>query len=392
MKKKIAIINQRYGKEVNGGSEVYTRLLAEHLSEHYDIEILTTTALNYDTWENYYPEGITIENGISVRRFRVNKIRRMKYFRIVNKLIRMLPYKVKVLEEWWAKEQGPFCPDFLSYLELHQKDYDIFIFVTYLYYLTLKGLPKVAERSILIPTAHDEPFLYFKIYTPIFKNVKAMIFLTEEEKGLIHRTFHNQEIKHEVIGIGVDSPDKIEKKKFLDKYGLEEFSYILYVGRVDVGKNCDEMFEYFFRYKEETKSDLKLVIMGKAQMEMPEDKEIHYLGFVSEEEKYAGIKGAKLLLLPSAYESLSIAVLEAMSLGTPVLVNGNCEVLKGHCEKSKGGFYYTDYKTFKTQLQKISLNDKKRDLLSENGKRYIKENYTWGSAIKKYRNLIEEVS
>ena len=98
MKKKIAIINQRYGKEVNGGSEVYTRLIAEHLSEYYDIEILTTTALNYDTWENYYPEGITIENGISVRRFRVNTMRRMKYFRIVNKLIRMLPYKVKVLE------------------------------------------------------------------------------------------------------------------------------------------------------------------------------------------------------------------------------------------------------------------------------------------------------
>ena len=132
--------------------------------------------------------------------------------------------------------------------------------------------------------------------------------------------------------------------------------------------------------------------MGKAQIEIPKDKEIHYLGFVSEEEKYTGIKGAKLLWLPSVYESLSIAVLEAMSLGTPVLVNGNCEVLKGHCEKSKGGLYYTDYKTFKTQLQEISLNDKKRNLLSENGKKYIKENYTWKRAIEKYRNLIEEVS
>ncbi len=56
--KRIAIVNQRYGLEVNGGSEYYTRLLAEHLQESFDVTVLTTTALDYDTWENIRLEQI----------------------------------------------------------------------------------------------------------------------------------------------------------------------------------------------------------------------------------------------------------------------------------------------------------------------------------------------
>ena len=69
--RRIALINQRYGLEVNGGSEYYTRLIAEKLSKNFDVEVLTTTAIGYDTWENYYSEGTEKINGIKVRRFRV---------------------------------------------------------------------------------------------------------------------------------------------------------------------------------------------------------------------------------------------------------------------------------------------------------------------------------
>ena len=44
--KRIALVNQRYGMEVNGGSEYYTRMIAERLANRYEVEVLTTKAVD----------------------------------------------------------------------------------------------------------------------------------------------------------------------------------------------------------------------------------------------------------------------------------------------------------------------------------------------------------
>ena len=66
--KKIAIINQRYGLEVNGGSELYSREIAERLKAKYEVEVLTSCAVEYVKWSNYYKEGVEDINGVTVRR------------------------------------------------------------------------------------------------------------------------------------------------------------------------------------------------------------------------------------------------------------------------------------------------------------------------------------
>ena len=151
------------------------------------------------------------------------------------------------------------------------------------------------------------------------------------------------------------------------------------------------MFHIFRKYKETHPNDpLKLVLMGKSVIQIPKEPDIVYQGFVSEEDKFNGVSGAEALWLPSKYESLSIAVLEAMALGTPVIVNGNCEVLKGHCERSGAGIYYNEEKDALEELEKLRCNTDRRQM-SERGKRYIAENYRWEITVKKLSQLIENM-
>lgn len=385
--KRIAFVNQRYGKEVNGGSEYYTMLMAGKLKEHYNVEILTSKALAYDKWEDYYTEDVETIDGIIVRRFGVRKKRSRILQRILKILITSLGANTQKVTGLWNKILGPYVPDLVGYIKNHKDEYDAFIFVTYMYYPTVFGMKDVADKAIFVPTAHDEYNIYFKIYESIFRIPKTIVYLTEEEREFVQELFHNEEVGHEVIGVGIDVPEQTDEHSFRQKYNIIG-DYILYAGRVDVDKGCGTMFEYFSRYSMEHR-ELQLVVIGKSYMEIPRANNIHYLGFVSEEDKYNAMKGARLLWLPSRFESLSIAVLEAMALGTPVIVNGECGVLRGHCERSGGGMWYQDYNEWVKALNwcKSCNNIQLRNTMNS----YIKANYNWIAIIDRWKLIINSI-
>ncbi|TCL59377.1 glycosyltransferase involved in cell wall biosynthesis [Kineothrix alysoides] len=385
--KRIAFVNQRYGKEVNGGSEYYTRLMAQKLKEHYEVEVLTSKALTYENWEDYYKEDVEEIDGVKVRRFGVKTKRSRVLQRFLKILIMRFGGNTRKITETWNKVLGPYVPSLVKYIRENKDEYDVFIFVTYMYYPAVFGMREVAEKAIFVPTAHDEYCIYFKLYDELFRLPRKIIFLTPEERAFVHGLFHNEKIDSEVIGVGIDLPESADEESFREKYEIEG-EYLLYAGRVEVEKGCDEMFAYFQNFSEKRK-DLQLVVIGKAYMDIPEQDNIRYLGFVSEEDKYNAIKGAKLLWLPSQFESLSIAVLEAMALGVPVIVNGKCEVLKGHCERSNAGEAYSDFEGFETIIE--SIMGKKYIFYGKKAQEYIARYYTWNSVIDKWKAKIEEV-
>lgn len=392
--KKIALVNQRYGLEVNGGSEYYTRLIAERLIDAFEVDVITTKAMDYTDWENRYTADEEDINGVHVRRFAVEKPR-AKDFNEYNGI-----YLSKIAngnfsedeEKIWFEKQGPYCPGAIGFIKKNKDNYDAFIFVTYLYYLTVMGMPEVAGKSVFIPTAHEEPFIHFKTFEKLFPLPKAYVFLTDEEKSLVQNLFsETKKIDCRVMGTGVEIPCTPDEAAFRRKFGISE-NYIIYVGRIDEGKDCPTLFKYFIEYKKRRPdSSLKLVLMGKAVCDIPKHPDVISLGFVSEEDKFSGISAAKALVLPSKFESLSISVLEAMTLSVPVIVNGVCEVLKGHCTKSNGGLYYMNYFEFEGILDYIFTHDNEYSALCENAANYIEKNYRWDVIMKKFKEVIDGI-
>jgi glycosyltransferase involved in cell wall biosynthesis len=384
---KIVFVVQRYGLEVNGGAEFHCRLVAEHMSKYFDVEVLTTCAIDYMTWKNEYPPGIENLNGVCVRRFPVDYERDIpKFSKFSEKIFGNIHTYEDEIE--WMKLQGPYSTKLLNYIKNNKDNYTYFIFFTYLYCTTFFGLPLVKEKALLVPTAHDEPPIYLSIFKSIFKNSKRFIYNTEEEKNFISSQFQVANIPSDVVGVGIDIPSKIDAVSFVQKYTVDNF--IIYVGRVDESKGCKELFDYFIRYKKEKKSSIKLVLLGKTMMKVPEHPDILSLGFVSEQEKFNGIKSAKLLIMPSKYESLSMVLLEAWLCNTAVLVNGKCDVLKGQCIRGNAGLYFESYDEFEGCLDFLLSDDEVRNTLGKNGMKFVLQNYSWESIEKRYISILTE--
>lgn len=389
MKEKIAFVVQRYGLEVNGGAELYTRQVAEKLSQYYEVDILTTCALDYMTWKNFYKEGKEVINNVNVIRFKVDKERNVSKFNKLSEKILVNPSENSYEENIeWMEEQGPVCKNLIDYLKENNKKYKSILFMTYLYWTTFYGLEVCPEKSILIPTAHDEPPIYLNIFKDKFNMPKFIAYNTSDEMEFVNKLFDNESVKSDIFGIGVELPENIKEVNIREKYNFSG-DYMLYVGRIDESKGCGELFEYYLRYIKETKRDIKLVLIGKAVMDIPKHKNIIPIGFVSDEDKFNAIKQSKFVVISSKYESLSMILLESLKLNKPVVVNGNCSVLKTHCIKSNAGLYYQNYNEFREVLEFIIDNNELYNSISKNGLNYIKKNYNWNTIINKFKNTID---
>jgi len=387
---KIAFIIQRYGEDIAGGAEMLCRRVAERLAREHEVEVLTTCAVDYVTWANRLEPGPDTVNGIAVRRFPVKRPRSPRRFGRIQDFIFNNPH-TRRQELKWLREEGPLSPALVRHIEEHRRDYDLFIFFSYRYYITFHGLPPVAHRSILVPTAEHDPVVDLEIFRDFFKRPAGIVYLTPEERELIRGISGNHDVPDDVIG-GLDSwPGEVDRGLFFEKHGLGEKGYIIYLGRVDENKGCRQMFAHYIRYAGERKESLPLVVIGKPVMEIPDHPGIRHFGFVSEEEKFSALAGSRFLLMPSLYESLCMVVLEAWAMGTPTLVNGRCDVLRGQVTRAGGGLWYTGFDEFLYTMELLCRDDGLCRALGESGRRYCEANYTWPHIEKQYNELIRRV-
>ena len=340
------------------------------------------------SWENHYQEGTEKIGNVTVRRFKVDFKRDVSKFNEISNKVLADIHSIDD-EILWMKMQGPYCSGLFDFLNKNEKSFDLFVFFTYLYATTFYGLPLVSNKSVLVPLAHDEPPLKLSIYDEIFKKTKAIIYHTEEEENLIMQRFEISKIKGKLIGYGID--EMISVPEIFSPISNLDFPYLLYVGRIDKSKGCDELIEYFKKYKKQHDSKLKLVLVGPKIFDFEEDDSIIHLGVLNEQQKAYALKNASIFVMPSKYESFSIATMEAWMFKKPVIVNSQSLVLKGHCEKSNGGLYYENYEEFAECINLILSDNSLHEQMGKNGYAYVKENYGWARIINEYRIFLNSV-
>ena len=386
---KLAFVVQRYGAGIAGGSEGHCRELAERLSHRHDIAVLTTCAKDYVTWENAYAAGPATENGVRVIRFPVARQRRIKVFADLSDEVFDGGAAPDRQQEWF-RENGPDAPGLLDHLRAHGHEYDLVVFWTYRYFPSYFGLPLVADRAVLVPTAEEDPAIDLGVLLEFFDKPAGYIFLTPEERDLVSSRALHPLSQSVVVGIGLEPVALgVTPRAPLDQLGIPA-DYLLYLGRVDRNKGCDALLENFQEYAS-TRPHVTLVLAGPAKMQVPEHPQIRALGYVSDEVRSALLAHARALVVPSWYESLSIVLLEAWNYAVPALVNGRCKVLAGQVTRANGGLYYMFPAEFDEAADYLLTQRAARDAMGLQGLAYINREYRWPTVISRVESLLQEV-
>ncbi len=387
---KIAFVVQRYGLEVMGGSELHCRLLAERLAQAgHSCTVYTTAAKDYVSWRNEYANGEETVNHVRVKRYPVNRERDITAFNAYSDWIFAHPHSTED-EILWMERQGPLSTALIQAIGLEEAEHDHVIFFTYLYYNTFWGLRAVRGHKTLVPTAHDEPAIHLGIMREVFERPDAFMFNTEAEKAMLGRYFSLPANTRKPSASVWTCPQTLDVDAFRSGRGID-FPYILYAGRIEPGKGCTELLEYF-RHVEGTDPDLRLLLIGNKLMELPDDPRVRYLGFVTPDEKNAAMAGALVTVHPSHLESLCMAALESLAVRTPILVQAATDPLRQHAVQGQCGLCFADKEEFAAALELLAKDKKLRDGMGANGQAYVEANYTWERIIAKYERLIASMT
>jgi len=74
-----------------------------------------------------------------------------------------------------------------------------------------------------------------------------------------------------------------------------------------------------------------------------------------------------------------------MALGKPVVVNGKCDVLRGHCERSGGGLWYEEYGSFAGAMEE--LMGEQHGMYGKKAKEYVDRFYRWDKVLEKWHKI-----
>ncbi|WP_186645587.1 glycosyltransferase [Fluviispira vulneris] len=344
IQKKIAIVVQRCGININAGAEVYALKLAEGLAlKKQRIEILTSQSDDYISWNNNLPanEEQQIEGSkFQIKRFPVLHDRKRILFGAVKRIIfftqkhMSIFYKIlsPILDFIFLKSQGPWCPDLWKYLEKNAQLYSLIIIKSYLYAPNYYAVRKAHKKTkvLFIVTAHNEPEFNLNFVNKMIEDSDTLAFVSIAEKNLCH-TLKPFSKKKPFIILPPGFNNNIASNSDTDTriMHLASKKFFTYIGRIDKNKNVNFIFE-------KTPKNCLVVFAGELKIEFPQDERFIYLGHVTEKEKIFLLENSIALLMVSMREAYSIITAEAIKHKCLVLALRGCEPIEELIERYGG--------------------------------------------------------
>lgn len=262
-----------------------------------------------------------------------------------------------------------------------------------------------------IVTIHDCAYDRFSEFDNLFSKIyfKMMFWSAKyfSKKIITVSCFSKKELidvykikpeKIEIIYEGVPNLPQSEDdaaEKILQKFGITK-PYFLFIGSSRPRKNIIGLIKAFYLFLKRSEQNYSLIIAGEIDKRfMNLEKEIKnyklennifLIGFVSPEEKTILYKNSVALLFPSFYEGFGLPILEAQSLGIPVLTSN---VSSPPEIAGEGALFIDPYniEEITSGIEKITKNESLRKKLIQKGVENAKR-FSWKKSTKKLLKII----
>jgi glycosyltransferase involved in cell wall biosynthesis len=259
---RIALVPARFGQGAVGGAEIVLEQMARRLQARgWEVEILTTCALDHHTWENVLPAGKAMEDGLLVHRFPVVTTPGPERAQLEQAILSGAPLRLHEQQRWM--NAGMRSPELFHYLLDHSDRYRALVFAPYLFWPAYACGQVDPYRSILMPCLHDEPAAYLELFQPLFTGCRGLWFLSDPEARLAER-IHPMLPPHETVGSGIEVPDVYDPEGFRRRHGIEG-RFVLYAGRREGAKNWEWLLDAFAAAIEEKLSSRALNVREAAE-------------------------------------------------------------------------------------------------------------------------------
>jgi len=395
---RFTFVSARYGADILGGAEKHARHVAERLAARgHDVRVLTTRARQYTTWANEIAGGTTIENRVEIRRYAAEPRRRF-WDDVLKWLSGIAPSSV-ALAHMWARAQGPVAPALIDCLPDEARERDLLVFMQLLSHPTFVGLPRVAAQSALVPLVHEERPIYSALARRTLTMPRVLLVNTGAEAARIARVARGRPAPMERTGVGIETPTP-PSPAFVPP---TPHPYLVVIGRQGKSKPLPAVWRALTaadarlppleaRGRQVPWSDVRLVTVGERSALYDGTPHVIHAGYVGDAERWDILRGAVALINPSLYESLSLVLLEAWTVGRPVIVNQQCDVTADHVRHSAGGLA-ADFARPAAAAAAIADGlraESDRSTMGARGRAYAEGSFSWDRVLETYERAARE--